>query len=97
MKESVLCGPRACSVVQEGVAQGTETPPGAGAGAKNPAVAQPCCVAADATGRDQVCGWLSVGCHVSGGSGIETGSGVGLVTSAPNGHLPVLHGLVSVL
>jgi hypothetical protein len=42
----------------------------------------------DATGRDRVYGWLSVGCHVSGVSR----PGVGLVTPTPNGHLPALFG-----
>ena len=41
----------------------------------------------DATGRDRVNGWLSVGYHVSGSRGR-----VGLVTPTPNGHLPALFG-----
>jgi hypothetical protein len=44
---------------------------------------------ADATGRDRVCGWLSVGCRVS---GLGSRGRVGLVTPTPNGHLPALFG-----
>jgi hypothetical protein len=46
-------------------------------------------IEADATGRDRVYGWLSVGYHVS---GLGSRGRVGLVTPTPNGHLPALFG-----
>jgi hypothetical protein len=43
----------------------------------------------DATGRDRVYGWLSVGYHVS---GVSRPGRVGHSDPRPNGHLPALFG-----